>query len=47
MVELSRGETKAISWPFKASEADRPYILFFELDGDHATGLDVTGAILP
>lgn len=46
-VELAQGESKRISWPFKAGEATRPYIVIFGLMKDQSAYLDVTGAILP
>lgn len=46
-VKVGAGETKTVDWPFRAGEGGRPYVLFFEPDGDRASGLDVTGAILP
>ena len=45
-VTVGAGETKDIPWPFVAGDGNRPYVLFFEPDGDRTTGLDVTGAIL-
>jgi len=46
-VAVKPGETKTISWRFTAGERNRPYVLFFEPNGDRAGGLDVTGAIHP
>ena len=40
------GETAAISWPFTAGKARRPYVVFFEPDGDRLAGVDATGAIV-
>ena len=41
-----RGE-RTLTWQLIAGEARRPYLLRFELDGDHARALDATGHIGP
>jgi len=46
-VTVGPRQTETIPWPFVAGEGNRPYVLFFEPDGDRAAGLDVTGPILP
>ena len=46
-VEIAPGKSETIPWPFVAGQGNRPYVLFFEPDGDRLNGLDVTGAILP
>jgi hypothetical protein len=46
-VELRRDEEKTTRWFFKAGEGNRPYVLFFEPEGDRESGVDATGAILP
>jgi len=45
-INLGAGETKTIPWAFTAGKAHRPYVVLFEADGDHASILDVTGAII-
>ena len=47
MVSAPAGKNETVSWPFTAGEGNRPYVLFFEPDGDRLSGLDVTGEILP
>ncbi len=46
VVTVKPGETAAISWPFTAGKARRPYVVFFEPDGDRLAGVDATGAIV-
>ena len=46
-IEVGPREARTVEWPFIAGKGTRPYVLFFEPDGDRGFALDVTGAILP
>ena len=46
-VAVDPGRSKAIKWPFRAGEGNRPYVITFTGKDDRSTVLDVTGEILP
>jgi len=44
-VVVPGGGSRVVTWELESGAARRPYIVRFELDGDHARDLDVTGTI--